>query len=78
MDARGNAPTDPEWAKSLKPGWQKGRRDVAATGELLGMMRQASSDEASAHVVKALNGGLSAEAVWEVLFLFAAELVLEP
>ena len=27
VDVRGNAPTDPEWAKSLKPGWQRARRD---------------------------------------------------
>jgi cyclohexanone monooxygenase len=26
VDVRGNQPTDPEWAKSLKPGWQKERR----------------------------------------------------
>jgi cyclohexanone monooxygenase len=26
VDVRGNQPTDPEWAKSLKPGWQKKRR----------------------------------------------------
>ena len=25
IDVRNNAPTDPEWAKSLKPGWQKRR-----------------------------------------------------
>ena len=25
VDARGNAPTDPKWAASLKPGWQKRR-----------------------------------------------------
>jgi cyclohexanone monooxygenase len=27
IDVRGNRPTDPEWAKSLKPGWQKERID---------------------------------------------------
>jgi cyclohexanone monooxygenase len=27
VDARGNRPTDPEWAKALKPGWQKQRMD---------------------------------------------------
>ena len=26
VDRRGNVPTDPEWAKSLKPGWQKARQ----------------------------------------------------
>ncbi len=26
VDVRGNAPTDPEWAKSLEPGWQRARR----------------------------------------------------
>ncbi len=27
VDVRNNRPTDPEWAKSLKPGWQKERMD---------------------------------------------------
>ncbi|KAH0837263.1 hypothetical protein AYO21_09970 [Fonsecaea monophora] len=27
IDVRGNRPTDPEWAASLKPGWQKERMD---------------------------------------------------
>ncbi len=26
VDERGNAPTDPEWAKSLQPGWQEERQ----------------------------------------------------
>ena len=27
VDFRGNKPTDPEWAKSLKPGWQRERQE---------------------------------------------------
>jgi cyclohexanone monooxygenase len=27
VDVRGNSPTDPKWAASLKPGWQKARMD---------------------------------------------------
>jgi len=27
VDVRGNKPTDPEWAKTLKPGWQRERRE---------------------------------------------------
>ena len=27
MDERGNSPTDPNWARSLKPGWQKERQE---------------------------------------------------
>ena len=27
VDVRGNKPTDPEWAKTLRPGWQKERMD---------------------------------------------------
>jgi cyclohexanone monooxygenase len=27
VDFRGNKPTDPEWAKSLQPGWQRERRE---------------------------------------------------
>lgn len=61
---------------ALKPGWQQGRRDDKMTRELLGMLRQASADEASAHVVRILNGDVAAETVWQALFLFAAELVM--
>lgn len=39
VDVRGNRPTDPEWAASLTPGWQRRRRDnflaVAPDGALL-------------------------------------------
>jgi cyclohexanone monooxygenase len=28
VDERGNKPTDPEWAKTLKPGWQKQRQQT--------------------------------------------------
>jgi cyclohexanone monooxygenase len=27
VDLRGNAPTDPEWVKTLRPGWQRERRE---------------------------------------------------
>jgi cyclohexanone monooxygenase len=27
VDLRGNGPTDPEWAKTLQPGWQRARRE---------------------------------------------------
>ena len=27
VDLRGNSPTDPEWAETLKPGWQRERRE---------------------------------------------------
>lgn len=27
VDERGNRPTDPDWVKSLRPGWQKARRE---------------------------------------------------
>ncbi len=27
VDVRGNAPTDPQWAASLEPGWQRARRE---------------------------------------------------
>ncbi len=31
VDLRRNSPTDPEWAKSLKPGWQRERRENFAS-----------------------------------------------
>ena len=35
MDTRGNASTDPEWVKKLKPGWQQ-RRNYNFTSILTG------------------------------------------
>ncbi len=42
VDERGNRPTDPEWARSLKPGWTQHRRNnfhQAVTGEQVDMTR---------------------------------------
>ena len=33
VDERPNPPTDPEWAESLKPGWQRERQDNFHRGE---------------------------------------------
>jgi cation diffusion facilitator CzcD-associated flavoprotein CzcO len=37
VDARHNAPTDPEWVKSLKPGWQKERQANFHHGAMQGL-----------------------------------------
>jgi cyclohexanone monooxygenase len=37
VDKRSNPPTDPEWAKSLKPGWQKDRRANFHHGAIEGL-----------------------------------------
>ena len=29
VDLRGNAPTDPDWAQTLEPGWQRARMSLA-------------------------------------------------
>ena len=39
VDLRGNKPTDPEWSKTLKPGWQRARREnfnAMITGQPVG------------------------------------------
>ena len=38
VDARGNPPTDPEWARSLQPGWQKERQANFHAWSPLGFM----------------------------------------
>ena len=37
VDERGNTPTDPEWVKSLKPGWQKERQRNFHTAAVRGV-----------------------------------------
>ena len=41
VDVRGNRPTDPEWAKTLTPGWQKRRMD---NFNIAGLRRQQDED----------------------------------
>ena len=45
MDVRNNAETDPEWAKTLKPGWQKERQKKFGEAFLGGQIDPAFLDD---------------------------------
>jgi len=65
-----------ELAKRIRPEWQDGKLDVAATTELLETMRSASNDEASDAVVAMLNRGVAPQSVWDALHVAAGELLM--
>ncbi|WP_373077552.1 flavin-containing monooxygenase [Zhongshania sp.] len=44
VDQRSNPPTDPEWAKSLEPGWQKARQDNFHRAAMEGMLKPGEAD----------------------------------
>ena len=65
-----------ELAKRIRPEWQDGKLDAAATTELLETMRSASNDEASDAVVAMLNRGVTPQSVWDALHVAAGELLM--
>jgi hypothetical protein len=65
-----------EQAAKIRPGWQIGRDDPAATQSLLQVIRQATPEAASAEVVKMLNQGVSAGSLWDAAVLSSCELLM--
>ena len=65
-----------ENAKKLGADWSLGKPDPSATRALLDAMRQASPEAASAEAVKLLNGGVSADSLWDAVILSASELLM--
>ncbi len=65
-----------ELAKRIRPEWQDGKLDAAATTELLEAMRMASNDEACEAVVAMLNRGVAAQSIWDALHVAAGELLM--
>lgn len=62
-----------ERIQEIRPGWYAGRHDPMAAVELVQVLRSADPDQASAHVVKLLNAGVSPDSVYDGLFLCAGE-----
>jgi hypothetical protein len=59
--------------------WKLGRNDAGARAELRAALYRASEQDAGAAAVDMLRNGMSADAVWQVLFDTAAELtILQP
>jgi hypothetical protein len=65
-----------ELAKKIRPTWQEGKLDKAATTDLLQTLRTASSEESCGKVVELLNGGASPQSIWDALHVVAGELLM--
>jgi len=80
--AKADLDADRPWRRNqpmvgkIRPGWQAGRTDSAATRKLLQAVRQAAPEEGSAKVVELLNRGVAPQSVWDALFSAAAELLM--
>jgi hypothetical protein len=80
--AKGDLEADRPWRRNqaiagkIRPDWLDGETSSSATSELLGVLRQASPEEASAQVVELLNRGVSAQSIWDALFNGAGELLV--
>ena len=75
-------PADRPWrkntslAETLRADWTEGRRDDAATKEVLEAARTASDEEIARRVVELLARGTSADAIWDGVFAGAAEMTM--
>jgi hypothetical protein len=61
--------------KRIRPDWLNGKSDNQAAREMLSTLRQGNSDAASELVVEMLNRGVSAQSIYDGLFLASAELL---
>jgi hypothetical protein len=72
---------DGAWAKNLAtsqtlgPDWHRGADNLRAVIELLGVLRSAWPDDASAAVALSLRRGLSPRSAWDAMFASSAELM---
>jgi hypothetical protein len=80
--AHHDLPPDRPWRQNQKQSreipesWKHGRDDVGARKELRASLYQVSEEAAGAFVVELLRQGISPEAIWQVLFDMAAELLM--
>jgi hypothetical protein len=80
--ARHNLQPDRPWRQNQKQSreipqsWKHGRDDAGARNELRASLYRVSEEAAGAVVVELLRQGISPEAIWQVLFDTAAELLM--
>jgi hypothetical protein len=73
---------DQPWRQNLKrlheipQNWKQGRDDPGARAELRAALYRVSEPEAGAVVIELLRQGISPDAIWQVLFDTAAELLM--
>lgn len=76
LDADRDGRRNEQRVAEIRDHWLDGRRDDAATTELLHALRSVSSDDASRLVVEQLNQGISPASVYDAMFAAAAELTM--
>jgi hypothetical protein len=75
-------PPDQPWRRNLQrlreipQNWKQGRNDPGARAELRAALYRVSEDESGTVVIALLQQGISPEAIWQVLFDTAAELLM--
>ncbi len=75
-------PPDRPWRRNqelvakIRPEWQDGKVDSAATVELLATLREASDEDTCKHVVDLLNRGIATQSIYDALFTGAGELLM--
>jgi len=75
-------PPDQPWRQNLQRlreiprNWKHGRNDPGARAELHAALYRVSEDESGTVVIALLQQGISPEAIWQVLFDTAAELLM--
>jgi hypothetical protein len=75
-------PPDQPWRQNLQRlreiprNWKHGRNDPGARAELHAALYRVSEDESGTVVIALLRQGISPEAIWQVLFDTAAELLI--
>jgi hypothetical protein len=75
LDADRPGRKNAERAKTIRDGWQNGKPDEQATGELLSTLHKGSADDACQQVVEMLNRGVAPQSVWDALLCGSGELL---
>jgi hypothetical protein len=65
-----------ELAKKIRPEWQDGKVDTAATEEFLHTLRSAFNDDCCEEVVEMLGRGVAPQSIWDALHVAAGELLM--
>jgi hypothetical protein len=65
-----------ERVRAINDGWQHGKDSADAAGEMLKVLRDGSSDDACATAVELLNGGGSAQSLWDGIEAASGELLM--
>jgi hypothetical protein len=60
----------------IKPAWQAGTIDEAATVDLLATLRQGSDAEASEEAVALLNSGIAPRSIWDAIMCGVSEITM--